>query len=109
MFSVFYVAKERIVYNGVYCTMASWRRSLNWTIYRHKHYFTNRVLKRRYYALKKWEPLHEECKAKYLLQFLPFSAFSFKTVACTIRGVHPQKHFPLFLDFPFFDSPGKFP
>src|SRR6218665_962888 len=105
MFSVFYVAKERIVY----CAMASWGRSLNWTIYTHKQYFTNRVLKRRYNAPKKWEPLHEECKAKYLLQFLPFSAFSFKTVACTIRGVHPLKGISLlFSDFLFFDSPGKF-
>src|SRR6218665_1716010 len=105
MFSVFYVAKERIVY----CTMASWGRSLNWTIYIHKHYFTNRVIKRRYNAPKKWEPLHKEFKAKYLLQFLLFSAFSFKTVACTIRGVHPPKgNSPVFSDFPVFDSPGKF-
>jgi len=70
--SILYVFKERTVN----CTMTSWRISLNWSIYLHKHYFTNRgvglVLKRRLDSSEKWEVLHEECKAKSLLEFLSF-------------------------------------
>ena len=60
-------------------------------------YFTNRgvVLNRRR-SYKEWETLHEKCiiMTKFFAKVLAFSAFSIKTVACTLHNdtIKPLKY-----------------
>jgi len=85
-FKFFNVFKEHIVN----CIRMSWRKCLNWFIYILKHYFTNRgvIIKNKMGCCYEVGTPSLEVKGKIFARILTFSAFSFKTVACTMMQLN---------------------